>query len=845
MTLLKETTSHNVLHITQCIKSAWQFKKATDTVWYKATVPGTVHTDLLANKLIEDPFYRDNERKLQWIAQEDWAYTTQFNVDEKVLLKQHIHLVFNGLDTYATVYLNNVKLLEADNMFRTWTVDVKHILKAKKNNLHIYFHSPVKRIEKLAKAILPLATPAVFEPKAGHIRKAQYAFGWDWGPRFATSGIFRNIEIDAWDDVTVNNYQFIWNNISNAKAVGVLNLNISSTVTATHNIVLKAIPFANGKKGTAFNYTNTIKVTPGNHTISFNIVIHKPSIWFTNELGLAHVYKGSIVITTGKTIIDEKKIQFGVRTVTLVQEKDQVGKSFYIKLNGKPVFMKGANWIPSDNFLPRVSYHDYEQWILHAKATHCNMLRVWGGGFYEEDAFYDLCNEHGILVWQDFMFACGMPAGDEAYVKTATQEFIDNIIRLRNHPCIAFWCGNNEIDEAWKGWGWQEKFNLNKKQAAIVESWYNTIFHKILPKVTAKYDGTRYYYPSSPLYTWSNPKSETEGDQHYWGTFHMMQPYEAHHDKTGRFSSEWGMQAMPTWNVVKTYLKPEDYHIPSAAMQTHQKHPSGYVNLQHYIDMYFANPCNFKDYVYITQALQHYCLKTAFNAHFRKMPYCMGSLVWQINDCWPVASWAMMDYKRNWKGGMYAAKTAFKAISVIGEYYNNKVYLSAINHNGIDLKNAMIVTKIYNGNGQLLKEKNYKTKSLKKGYHHEIINSSTFYKNIPDIAQTYTTVQLIEDGTVKKHKVLATTIIYGSKPNTFTLAKPTIEIVQKNETTIVLSTNTIARYVELSHNNAEIHCSDNYFDLLPGNKKIITVTTTSKNKNILQQLKVKSLYDVK
>ncbi|GAB3432692.1 beta-mannosidase [Niabella aquatica] len=551
--------SFNIQAQKKLLHSGWQFRKVQTGKWYAATVPGTVHTDLLANRLIADPYYRDNEKKLQWIGTTDWEYKTSFAAGMQMMKKKHVALIFDGLDTYADVYLNSQLILSANNMFRQWSVDVKALLKPV-NTLHIVFHSAKNKADSMAKAALPLVLPD--NPRA-YVRKAQYHFGWDWGPVFITSGIWKDVYIKSYDT--------------------------------------------------------------------------KPA----------------------------EKIYTPPHKVELVQEADSIGRSFYFKIDGKPVYMKGANYIPSEVFLPRLKKEDYRKIILAAKNANMNMLRIWGGGIYEDDAFYDLCDEYGIYVWQDFMFAGAMVPGDEDFINNVHEEVKYQIGRLRHHPCIVAWCGNNEIDEAWHNWGWQKQFHLYGKDSAKVWQDYTRLFRDSIATWVSRYDGARPYISTSPLNGWGRAQSFTEGDSHYWGVWWGLQDIEVFETKTGRFVSEYGMQAMPNYSTLQKVTKPEDRFLFSDIINAHQKANGGFMKLNTYIHNYFMDSTKAKklsvaDYTYISQCMQYYAFKNAIAIHRSKAPVNMGTLLWQLNDCWPVSSWSITDYSRKPKAAWYAVKQAYR-----------------------------------------------------------------------------------------------------------------------------------------------------------------------------------------
>ncbi len=539
----------------------WQFRQVGTTKWNTATVPGEVHTDLLNNKLIPDPFYRDNEKKLQWIEKKNWEYKTSFSVTPSILKQKYAALVFDGLDTYANVYLNDVLVLKADNMFRQWRVDVKKAIKPGTNNLIVVFQSAQNVVDSLAKKDLPFVIPD--NPRT-YVRKAQYHFGWDWGPKYTTCGIWKEARLEAYDNVAPE-----------------------------------------------------------------------------------------------KDYIPSRKIE-------LVQQPDSLGKSFYFKIDGKPVYMKGANYIPSDAFLSRVTKKEYEKIIATAKDANMNMLRVWGGGIYEDDYFYDLCDKYGINVWQDFMFAGAMVPGDKAFFENVREEVKYQVKRLRHHTSIVLWCGNNEIDEAFKNWGWQKSMKMSKQDSTRLWKDYVRLFQDSIPKWVKEVDPHRPYISSSPLFGWGRDKSYKEGDSHYWGLWWGLADIESVKDKTGRFVSEYGMQAMPNYASIEKFTSPEDRYLFSDVLKAHQKAGSGFEKLNSYLNRYFIDSTKItkmsvKEYTYLTQCLQYYSLKNSIGIHRSKAPYNMGTLVWQLNDCWPVASWSVTDYyNRQPKAAWYAIREAYR-----------------------------------------------------------------------------------------------------------------------------------------------------------------------------------------
>ena len=665
------------------LHEGWKFRQARLTNWYPATVPGVVHTDLLQNKIIEDPFFRLNERGLQWIDKEDWVYETCFTLAADMMRKENMELVFEGLDTYADVYLNDECILKADNMFRCWSIPVRQYIREENNILKVYFHSPVK-IDVPKWDALPYQYPAsndqsenggLFNKKISiFARKAGYHYGWDWGPRLVTSGIWRPVYIRAWSDLRINDVFIEQKEVGAGRAViaGHVELDADKDmngvlVTITDEVTGRVLGEwqADLKRGT--------------NRVTVDFVLHKPKLWWSNGLGEPFLYRFRTDIIAGGELLDSKTERVGIRSLKVVHQPDKDGHTFYIELNGRPVFAKGANYIPSDNFLPRVTPENYKRTILDAAGVNMNMLRVWGGGIYENDVFYDLCDEHGIMIWQDFMFACSMYPAEGALLDNIHQEAVDNVKRLRNHACIALWCGNNECQDAWLGWGWKcEIERQNKEYADKIWAQYRQQYHVTLPGVVREYAPGTFYWPSSPFAFEGEMSGTTDGDRHYWSVWHGKAPISDYDSEKSRFFSEYGFQSFPEFESVKRYAPyPEDWDIRSEVMMSHQRggdHANGLIET--YLLNEYKKPRDFRAFLYMNHVLQGDAIKTAIESHRRQMPYNMGTLFWQHNDCWPVASWASRDYYGRWKAQHYYTRKAYDdiLISSVVEGDDLKVY---------------------------------------------------------------------------------------------------------------------------------------------------------------------------
>lgn len=652
----------------RALSAGWTFRQTRSEFWYPAAVPGCVHTDLMANRIIEDPFFRLNERGVQWVDKEDWFYQTYFDITDEEQNAVNQILVFKGLDTYADVYLNGKPLLNANNMFREWRCDVKGLLKDKQNHLEVYFHSPVKiDVPKWESLPYQYSTGpdqaengGLFDKRISiWARKAGYHYGWDWGPRLVTSGIWRPVFLEVWNTARIDNVQLIQKNVTAKKA----ELSTVVEILSDGNIEnARVILTADGKEYAVKN----IKLKPGINTVCLDYVIPCPRLWWCNGLGEPYLYKFCTTVEIEGQKADAKLENIGLRSLKLISEKDKYGKSLYFELNGHKVFMKGANLVPCDNFLPRVTDSIYEKTVADARDVNMNMLRVWGGGIYEDDAFYKYCDKYGILVWQDFMFACSTYPADSAFLENVRQEAVYNVKRLRNHPCIAVWCGNNECQDIWFGWGGKKKMYEEQGYADIIWEQFHNLFFGVLPEVVKQYAGGISYRPSSPFAFDDTPSDGINGDDHYWGVWHGREPIGNYNVKRARFFSEYGFQSFPEYESVKIYAPDKrDQYITSEVMMAHQR-AGNYANklIEEYIEKEYRKPADFESFLYVGMILQGDAIKTAIEAHRRDMPYCMGSLFWQHNDCWPVASWSSRDYYGRWKAQHYFAKNAFADILV-------------------------------------------------------------------------------------------------------------------------------------------------------------------------------------
>nr|WP_081625216.1 glycoside hydrolase family 2 protein [Paenibacillus massiliensis] len=652
--------------------TAWSFKSADEEQWLPAQVPGCVHTDLLQSGRIDDPFYGTNEHRLQWVDKQDWEYAATLHVDSDWLQLDVLELVFEGLDTYANVYVNGQQVLTADNMFRIWRVDIRAYLTPGENALLVRFRSPIQEdLPKLEKLGYELPAPND-QSELGELgsrkvsvfaRKAPFHYGWDWGPRFVTSGIWREVRLEGWSTASLTDFCIRQDEVTAAEAKLTALVEVACTEAVAGQLLVS---------GAGGEWSMEVNLPPGQHVLELPMDIREPELWWSRGLGEAKLHTFRATLKQGTELLSEHEVRTGLRSVRLVRERDEAGASFYLELNGIPVFCKGANHIPNDSFVTEVTSDRYLHEIRSAVESNMNMLRVWGGGIYEADVFYDLCDEHGILVWQDFMFACSMYPGDERFLHSVKQEAADQLRRLRHHPSIALWCGNNEIDSAWshyveeRGWGWKQSFTHEQREQLWAD--YEAVFHQILPDRVQELMPEIPYWPSSPLVDLTGDDRQhtrndsTEGDIHYWGVWHNSEPFDNYSKYVGRFMSEYGFQSFPDYRTVRTYAEEQELALESEVMLAHQKNGRGNQLIKTYMDRYMQESRDFVSFMHMSQILQADAMGMAIEAHRRRKPYCMGTLYWQMNDCWPVASWASMDYYGRWKAAQYTIKRSFKDI---------------------------------------------------------------------------------------------------------------------------------------------------------------------------------------
>lgn len=783
----------------------WQFKNTKENKWLTAFVPGTVHLDLMNNKLIPDPYKDENEKKVQWIENEDWDYQTVFKVLSKELENKNADLVFHGLDTFSEIYLNGTLLKKTDNMFRTWIVPVKQNLKTGDNLLQVKFKSSVIIGKELAGKV-PFTMP---ESPRSFVRKAQYQFGWDWGPRLVTAGIWKDVKLNFWNDAKFESVKIEQKNLTKQKAELNIHVEIYADKAGKYSFLIN-------------NEKRNISLNKGFNAIAVPYQIKNPKRWQPNGWGTPNLYNLKISLHKDSKTVAEKEERIGLRTIELIQEKDEKGKSFYFKVNGNPMYAKGTNWIPSDSFTPRITKEKYRKLIKDCKDANMNMIRIWGGGIYEDDEFYKACDENGILVWQDFMFAGSFYPSDETFLNNVKEEVKDQVNRLQNHPSIALWCGNNEIDEAILNWGYQKQFKYSKEDSLQVWKDYKKVFHEVIPNALKENltSEKNIYWPTSPSIGWGHKESLTEGDSHYWGVWWGEFPFEIYNEKVPRFASEYGFQGMPSLEAVKSMFSGNsDLSLENPIIKAHEKNARGFHIINEYMKRDYVVPKDFVKYNYVSQLLQARGMQIAIEAHRRAKPYNMGTLYWQLNDCWPVISWSSIDYLGNWKALHYQVKRSFENQVILTEEKDGVLNFFAIND---ELKKFEDVTiefdiskldgeslaaAVSSSDGKVLENNILKFDALEINDLIGDVNKNEIFLNV-----------IIRD---KNDNIIAETNHFFVKPKDLKLTKPNIKIKKISSTEIEISTDVLAKDAYLM---GDTHFSDNFFDLLPKSSKRITLS---------------------
>jgi beta-mannosidase len=851
------------------LSTGWRFRLASDSAlnhvpgvnpqvddatlqrvkdWAPAEVPGCVQTDLLRNKIIPEPFYRDNEKTLQWIGEEDWEYETAVDISPAILARKHIELVFQGLDTYATVFLNGQGILRADNMFRTWRVDAKPYLKPGSNALQIVFRSPINEVLRQIE-LLPYHLPSISVQDADvekgigtdpYTRKAPYQYGWDWGPRFVTMGVWKPVTLETWDDAVIRDFHVAQNEVTADLANISADLEIESHTASPARVT---ITYTGSDSSESRKTERSVTLHPGLNEVSVPLDIEKPQRWFPAGYGPQSLYRFSASLDLGKSTVDRAEVRTGLRSLILRRDADHWGRSMEFVINGIPIFGKGADVIPFDSFPSLVTAATYRQILQSARDANMNMLREWGGGIYEMDDFYNICDELGLIVWQDFMFGGDMYPGDAEFLENVRQEAIDQVKRLRNHPSIVIWCGNNEVETGWIHWGDRQEFKAQVGQKTAEKVWqdYMVLFNRVLPDVVVQYGQPVPYWPSSPSSNFeADPDSQRIGDMHYWQVWHALAPIEDYKLQLPRFMTEYGFQSFPEMSTIKAFSTPQDWDISSAVMLSHQKNKGGNGRIYDYLLRYFGQPKDFSAFLYASQVMQAEAIKMGAEHLRRSRPRTMGSLYWQLNDCWPVASWASIDYYGRWKALQYYARRFYNDLLVSPNEENSALQVYVVSDRQ-QVQPAQLRVRLLDLAGKVLEDKSsdIQVKPLASEVYLSLPITQLLAERRRD--QVFIDAQLLVSG-----RPVSRNLYFFSKMKDVQLPAPEIKATIASDTAgykVTVQSGQLARDVYVSFGDVDATFSDNYFDLLPGESAEIIVKSKASLDQLRQVMKVTSLYD--
>ena len=809
----------------------WQMKRTHDEEWLDANVPGSVLHDMIINGKIENPYYRANEYQTYELSKYDYEYKRSFFADEEALKHDRIILRCEGLDTLCDVFINGVNVLKAENMHRTYETDIKKELTAGENQIYILIKSATNFI---ADKDRELFNPKIPEDKPGitHLRKALYAYGWDWGPKLGDMGIWRKILICCYDEARIND---VYVDQKHRKDMVELDIKVGTdNWSASELSVHITVEAPDGEM-----LQKSTKIS-GKETHVY-IDIKNPMLWWPNNLGGHPLYQVKVELLHEERKLDDSGFRIGLRTITVKQERDQWGQSFTFVVNGESIFAMGADYIPEDAILGNCSYERTKELIRSCAKANYNMIRVWGGGHYPEDYFFDLCDEYGIMVWQDHMYACKAYEFNDSFKENIKQETIDNVKRIRNHASIGMWCGNNEMEMLWANWGWETRYGSRMKNDYLYQ------FETFLPGLTKSLDPKTFYWSSSPSSFGHliDPDNLNFGDAHYWGVWHGREPLTHYRKIYPRFNSEFGIQSFPCLKTVKSFTLPKDRNIFSSVMESHQKDGTGNEKILHYIGENFRYPKDFTSVLYTSQLAQAEGMRYGVEHWRRNRGRCMGALIWQLNDCWQAASWACIDYFNRWKAVQYLARRFYAPIlaSVCEENTRVEIHIS---NDTLRKAEGLLTWKLRKRNGEILREG--KIAAAVEKLSTQQIACMEFEDGVNEVNRklVYFAYELTIDG----KSVSEGTAIFV-KPKHFDFEDPdiTADITEtEDDFMIELNCKSYAKYVNLDLEEADGIFDDNIFDMTAGIVKKVRLPKESLScrltlEELKKQFKVTSLYD--
>ena len=807
----------------------WKMKKLKEGDYLEAIVPGTVYTDLLRNREMEDPFWKDNEDKALELMEYDYEYVTDFSCEQELLDSDRVILHFDGLDTLAEVYLNGSHLGSTFNMHRIWEFDVKELLNGRDNTLKVIFHSPTKFVREAFADRKNLGSEDAMEGFV-HMRKAHSMFGWDWGIRLPDAGIYRPITLLGINKARIDSFY-----ITQQHEENLVTLKLEVSVEAAEQEVLSAAKTP--------EYTVMITSPSGESKVyegsPAEINIENPCLWWPNGYGAQELYTVKVILTEDGKELDSQEKKIGLRTMTMHRQKDEWGESFAHQVNGIDIFAMGADYIPEDSLLGRVNPEVTRKLLEKARFANFNAIRVWGGGYYPDDWFYDICDELGLVVWQDFMFACGAYDLTPEFEANIRQEFVDNIKRLRHHASLGLWCGNNEM-EMFAAVG---VFIKTKREVRD----YLFMYERLLPEVLKEYDPQTFYWPASPSSggSFDEPNSPDRGDVHYWDVWHGNKPFSEYRQFFFRYASEFGFQSFPSMKTIETFTDdPEDYNIFSYVMEKHQRNGSANGKIMNYMQQTYRYPTDFKVLLYTSQLLQADAIRYGVEHFRRNRGRCMGAIYWQLNDCWPVASWSSVDYCGRLKALHYYAKRFFAPLMISCEEEGLMTSGKGINSEHYTFEKSIRL----NVANETLTDREVTVRWSQRNAKAQVIRQEEEIINVPALTSVWLTKVELPEVKIYSEYVSYELLYNGetvsggsvifSYPKYFKYENPKLACrVEGNS--IVVKADSYTKSIEILNAEEDLILSDNYFDMDGGEKRVEILSGKPEG------ITLRSVYDIR